>query len=136
MMEITKLQLDIWKKTPLAVNTQPDISKTGNREVIDMAVRAGCWLRSDSVIVDEPEQIEALSNRPPWLAVLDLGGNYWSLWTEADNIRRFYERYPKALETMQRRIGYRVRPSWVWQRKRYDTTELVVAFAISATHDD
>ncbi len=160
---MTRLQLDAWKRTTLAVNTQPDISNVGNREVIDMAVRAGCWLRSDSVIVDEPEQIEALSNRPPWLAVimedggkrqysldpkaldpdaagisrlentmlhvLELGGNYWSLWTEADNIRRFYERYPKALDTIQRRIGYRVRPSWVWQRKRYGTTELIVAFA-------
>ena len=31
--------------------------------------------------------------------------------------------------TLQRRIGYRVRPAWVWQRKRYGTSELVVAFA-------
>ena len=34
------------------------------------AVRGGCWLRSDSVILDEPIQIEELSNRPPWLAVV------------------------------------------------------------------
>ena len=26
-------------------------------------------------------------------------------------------------------MGYRVRPSWVWQRKRYGTDELIVAFA-------
>ncbi len=30
---------------------------------------------------------------------------------------------------MRRRIGYRVRPSWIWQRKRYGTAELVVAVA-------
>lgn len=157
---MTQLQLDTWKRAVLAVNTQPDISRVGNREVIDRCVRAGCWLRSDSILVDEPEQIEALSNRPPWLAVvmedgyyrhydvaripvdeagvnrlensilhvLDLGANYWSLWTESDNLRRYHDRYPKGLTTLQQRMGYRVRPSWVWQRKRYGTSELVVAF--------
>ncbi len=161
-VQMTQLQLDAWKKVPLAVNTEPDISKVGNREVHDMAVRAGSWLRSDSVIMDEPIQIEMLSNRPQWLAaileegsnrhfnidqrnlrtdaagvnskensmahVLDLGGNYFSLWTEADNLKAFYERYPAAFENLRRRIGYRVRPSWIWQRKRYDTSELVIAF--------
>src|SRR5437660_11681381 len=65
---MTERQLETWKKTPLAVNTQPDISNVGNRTVIDMAVRAGAWLRSDSIIVEEPIQIEELANRPPWLA--------------------------------------------------------------------
>jgi hypothetical protein len=159
-VEVTRLQLEAWKKIPLAVNTQPDASRVGNREVLDMAVRAGCWLRSDSIIHDEPIQIEELANRPPWLAVimeqgwrrdydlekipvdssgvnakdksllhvLDLGANYWSLWTEADNLARYYEHYPKALTTLQQRMGYRVRPSWVWQRERYDCPELIVAF--------
>ena len=36
---------------------------------------------------------------------------------------------PRRFAALQRRIGYRVRPSWVWQRKRYGTAELVVAFA-------
>ena len=67
-VSMTERQLETWKKTPLAVNTQPDISNVGNRTVIDMAVRAGAWLRSDSIIVEEPIQIEALANRPPWLA--------------------------------------------------------------------
>jgi hypothetical protein len=162
-VNMTRLQIEAWKRTALAVNTQPDISKVGNREVIDMAVRAGCWLRSDSVLVDEPEQIEELANRPPWLAVimedgskrrystdpkdldldaagvsvlektmlhvLDLGANYWSLWTEAGNLRRFREQYPNGFNALQRRIGYRIRPSWIWQRKRYGTAELIVAFA-------
>jgi hypothetical protein len=30
---------------------------------------------------------------------------------------------------MQRRVGYRVRPSWIWQRKRYDTTEVILGIA-------
>jgi hypothetical protein len=162
-VEMTKLQLDLWKKVPLAVNTQPDISKVGNNEVLDMCVRAGCWLRSDSIVIEEPIQIEELANRPPWLAVvmedgyyrqykvdpkyiptdeaainilekwmlhvLDLGANYWSLWTESHNLARYYESYPNGFDTLRRRMGYRVRPSWVWQRKRYGTDELVVAFA-------
>jgi len=162
-VEMTTMQLDAWKQIPLAVNTQPDISRTGNHEVQDLAVRGGAWLRSDSIILDEPVQIEALANRPPWLAVimedgyhrhyrtdtpsyaidaagvsvidqamlhtLDLGGNYWSLWTEADRLAQYHEARPAAFDALRRRIGYRVRPSWIWQRKRYGTAELVVAFA-------
>lgn len=160
-VNMTKLQIETWKRTPLAANTQPDISNVGNREVVDMAVRAGCWLRSDSILVEEPVQIEELSNRPPWLAtviedgynrdydvntisvdaagvnlrencmlhVLDIGANYWALWTEADNLAHYNDRYPNGFRAMHRRLGYRVRPSWIWQRKRYGTAELIIGFA-------
>jgi hypothetical protein len=190
-LQVTQLQIDTWKKTPVAVNTEPDISNTGNREVQDLAVRSGCWLRSDSLIMDEPIQIEELAHRPPWLATiledgsnrhyvlpeftaeeqaclsklpasmltfvghdneytrtdyphqiggpidrpyresagfhsLDIGSSYFGLWTEADNVRRYYEKYPDSLRAMEQRLGYRVRPSLIWQRKRYDTMELIV----------
>jgi hypothetical protein len=191
-VHMTQLQIDAWKRTPLAVNTEPDISKVGNRQVQDMAVRAGCWLRSDSLVMDEPIQIDELAHRPAWLAtVLEDGGNrhyvlpeweaeeracisklpgskrtfiggdseapptndypqrtggpmfrpyrevvgyhalsistnYFGLWTEADNIRRYYEKYPDSLHAMDQRLGYRVRPSLIWQRKRYDTMELIL----------
>lgn len=162
-VEMTQQQLDLWKKVPLAVNTQPDISHVGNKEVLDMCVRAGCWLRSDSIVIEEPIQIEELANRPPWLATvmedgyyrqykldqtylpvddaginvvekwmlhcIDLGANYWSLWTESDNLRRYNDRYPNGFATLQRRLGYRIRPSWIWQRKRYGTDEVVVAIS-------
>ncbi|MEA1997588.1 MAG: hypothetical protein U9N45_08100, partial [Gemmatimonadota bacterium] len=158
--KITRIQLDTWKKVPLAVNTQPDSNSVGNRVVMDMTVRAGGWLRSDSIIHDEPIQIERLAHRPPWLAVimeqgwrrdydvekipkdeagvnakeksmlhvLDLRANYWSLWTEGDNLARYHERYPKGFTTLQQRMGYRVRPSWLWQRERYGRPELIVGF--------
>jgi hypothetical protein len=143
--------------------------------------------------MDEPIQIEELSNRPPWMAIvmedgenrhhvlpefadeeraclgklpasklafvgqdeevqptddypqriggpidspyresasyhaLDIGTNYFGLWTEADNIRRYYEKYPDSLRAMEQRLGYRVRPSLIWQRKRYGTMELILA---------
>jgi hypothetical protein len=162
-VDMTRLQIETWKKTPLAVNTQPDISRVGNDAVRSLAVRSGCWLRSDSVILDEPIQIDLLANRPPWLAAvmedgyfrhydpaarnyavdaagvtvidktmlhaLDVGANYWSLWTEAGNLARYRESHPEAFRTLESRLGWRVRPSWVWQRKRAGAAELVVAFA-------
>ncbi|HEX4488808.1 MAG TPA: hypothetical protein VH088_21205 [Terriglobales bacterium] len=155
---MTQRQIDTWKKTPLAVNTQPDISNVGNRTVADMAVRAGAWLRSDSILVEEPIQIEELTNRPPWLATiledgggreydidklklgddglnmlekkmlhaLDAKANYWALWTEASNLARYNEKFPRGFERLQTNLGYRIRPAWVWQRKRYGTYELIV----------
>jgi len=162
-LDMTRRQMAAWKRLPLAVNTQPDISETGNAAVLEEAIGGGCWLRSDSIILDEPIQIEQLSGRPPWLAVvmedgyhrhyrtdgprysvdaagvdviehairhcLDLGANYWSLWTEAENLARYHEVHPAGFTALQQRMGYRVRPSWVWQRKRDGGTELVVAFA-------
>jgi len=160
-VSMTERQLETWKKTPIAVNTQPDISNVGNRSVIDMAVRAGAWLRSDSIIVEEPIQIEELANRPPWLATiiedgyrrdydtskltedaaginvlesfmlhsLDVKANYWGLWTEADNLAHYNEKYPRGFERLRTNLGYRLRPAWIWQRKRYGTMELIVGVA-------
>ncbi|HEY7640081.1 MAG TPA: hypothetical protein VH814_10180 [Steroidobacteraceae bacterium] len=61
-------QLDHWKKTPLTTNTQPDFSKVGNFELLERTVRSHNWLRTDTIFI-ENEQIEALSNRPPWTGV-------------------------------------------------------------------
>ena len=157
LFRMTERQLETWKRTPLAVNTQPDISNVGNRTVIDMAVRAGAWLRSDSIIVEEPIQIEELQtvhhgSLPYWktvtvairadeietrcggyqrlenymLHVLDVRANYWCLWTEADNLARYNEKYPRGFDRLRTSLGYRLRPAWVWQRKRYGTSELIV----------
>ncbi len=59
---------------------------------------------------------------------LDIGTNF-GLWTEADNIQRYYDKYPDSLRAMEQRLGYRVRPSLIWQRKRYGTMELILAIA-------
>ena len=61
-------QLERWKKTPLVTNTQPDFSKVGNSELLDRTVRSLNWLRTDTIFI-ENEQIEELSNRPPWTGV-------------------------------------------------------------------
>jgi hypothetical protein len=159
--QMVRMQLATWRRTPLAMNTQPDISNTGNREALEIAVHGGAWVRSDSIIVEEPIQIEELANRPPWLAailedgyfrsydvsklavdasgvnelenymlhVLDLKANYWSLWTESENLASYNERYPRGFERLRSGMGYRLRPSWVWQRKRDETSELIVAIS-------
>ncbi len=59
---------------------------------------------------------------------LDVGANCFSLWQMADNLAAFHQKFPRCFDTMESRIGYRVRPSWVYRRKRYDRIELVIAF--------
>jgi len=115
---------------------------------VDRTVRSHNWLRTDTIFV-ENEQIEAISNRPPWVAavlevgmsdgspeslrtyegvtrtdnviahVMDVGANYWSLWNwhreRPENVLAYYRQYPGMIDTVARRIGYRVRPSFVWQ---------------------
>ena len=67
-VKMLERQLQHWKKTPLATNTQPDFSKVGNFELVERSVRSHNWLRTDTIFI-ENEQIEALSNRPPWTGV-------------------------------------------------------------------
>jgi hypothetical protein len=45
------------------------ISRVGKSELVDCTVRSNNWIRGDTIFI-ENEQIEALSNRPPWIAAL------------------------------------------------------------------
>lgn len=159
MMDV---QLEHWKRTPLATNTQPDWSRVGNSELVDRTIRSHNWLRTDTIFI-ENEQIEAISNRPPWVAgvieapmshgppgdekaeegvtytdnviqhVMDVGANYWSLWNwhaeRAANVRLSCERHAEMVDAIARRIGYRVRPSYVWRYESADQNGLVIGFA-------
>jgi hypothetical protein len=79
---------------------------------------------------DYPQHVGGPMDRPyresAGYHALDIGSNYFALWTEADNVKRYYEKYPDSLHAIEQRLGYRLRPSLVWQRKRYDTMELIV----------
>ena len=155
-------QLEHFSKTPLLTNTQPDFSRVGNSELLDRAVRSNNWIRSDTIFI-ENEQIEALNNRPPWIAalleqgipgklpdprealegisptenmiahVIDVGVNYWSLWNfhqiSAKNLETYYQAYPAAFDRIARRIGYRVRPSFIWSYKDGANVGLIAGFA-------
>jgi hypothetical protein len=134
----------------------------GNSELVDRTVRSWNWLRTDTIFI-ENEQIETLSNRPPWVGavvevgmsdgtpeslhieegltytdnliahVADVAPNYWSLWNfhkiSAENIMRYYRLYPQAIDQISRRIGYRVRPSFIWQYSDQSREGLIVGFA-------
>ena len=154
-----EVQLDAFTKTPLMTNTQPDYSRVGNSEILDRTVRAHNWMRSDTIFI-ENEQIEALSNRPPWVAVaieqglpgkppdpsalqegispsdnviahvMDVGANYWSLWNfhaiNAKNLMDYYQASPRWFDRINRRIGYRVRPSMIWAYEDDNYVGLIV----------
>ena len=66
-MAMFETQRHYWTKVPLVTNTQPDFSFVGNSDILDRTVRTHDWIRSDTIFI-ENEQIEALSNRPPWIA--------------------------------------------------------------------
>jgi len=161
-MRMLEVQLEHFTKTPLLTNTQPDFSRVGNSVMLDRTVRSNNWIRSDTIFI-ENEQIEALSNRPPWTAalleqglpgkapdassahegislaeniiahVMDIGANYWSLWNfhqiNAKNLASYYETAPAAFDRINRRIGYRVRPSFIWSYEDVSYLGLIIGFA-------
>ena len=49
---------------------------------------------------------------------MDAGANYYSLWSFhsicAENLEAYHSLYPEALDELAGRIGYRVRPSYIW----------------------
>jgi hypothetical protein len=63
----------------------------------------------------------------------DVGVNYLSVWSwhnqSARSILSYYEKYPEPIEWMARRIGYRVRPSYIWTFVRDGVQGLVVGLA-------
>ncbi len=161
-LNMLEVQIEHFSKTPLLTNTQPDFSRVGNSELLERTIRSNNWMRSDTIFI-ENEQIEALSNRPPWVAalleqglpgkppdpqaaiegispaenmiahVMDLGVNYFSLWNfhqiSAKNLLSYYQAYPEWFDRINRRIGYRVRPSFIWSYKDNGCLGLIVGFA-------
>ena len=160
-VKMLEVQLDNFTKTPLLTNTQPDYSRVGNSELLDRTVRSNNWIRSDTIFI-ENEQIEALSNRPPWIGalleqalpgkapdrlsdgavsptenmiahIMDVGANYWSLWNfhqiSAINLASYYQAYPSWFDRINRRVGYRVRPSFIWSYQDDSLVGLIIGFA-------
>jgi hypothetical protein len=65
--------------------------------------------------------------------VSDVGFNYLSVWSwhkqSARSILSYYEKFPGAIEQIARRIGYRIRPSFLWTFQRDSAQGLVVGLA-------
>lgn len=51
--------------------------------------------------------------------VKDLKANYYSLWTfhgiDSDPLWDYYKKFPEFLDDLDRSIGFRIRPSWIWR---------------------
>jgi hypothetical protein len=65
--------------------------------------------------------------------VRDVGACYLSLWNwhriSADRILAYYEKYPTAINTLARSIGYRVRPSWIWTYEEHGYPGLILGLS-------
>jgi hypothetical protein len=63
----------------------------------------------------------------------DVGANYFSLWNwhriSSAGLQRYYQSYPKALDRLAKKIGYRVRPSWIWTVEERGAPGLIIGFA-------
>jgi len=50
--------------------------------------------------------------------VRDVGANYWSLWNwhniHANHVMNYYNQFPEGIDGLNRVIGYRIRPAWIW----------------------
>ena len=144
-IKIWDIQQKYWTKVPLMTNTQPDCNQVGNSEILDRSIRSHNWIVRDSIMVQN-ESIEAMANRPPWIAAKlegwipyaaerdedglapawnyfdkakDIGANFMavaihSLNQTLENLNHYHNRFPEVLTPLSQRIGYRVRPSWIW----------------------
>jgi hypothetical protein len=65
--------------------------------------------------------------------VMDVGANYWSLWNfhkiSAEGIMNYYRQYPGMIDLINRRIGYSVRPSFIWSYEADKNPGLIIGFA-------
>ncbi len=63
----------------------------------------------------------------------DVGVNYLSVWSwhnqSAHSILSYYEKFPEPIDEMARRIGYRIRPSFIWTFTRDGANGLVLGLA-------
>ena len=64
--------------------------------------------------------------------VMDVGANYFSLWNfhkiSAAGIMDYHRQFPKMLDLANRRLGYNVRPSFVWSYEG-DNPGLIIGLA-------
>lgn len=65
--------------------------------------------------------------------VKDVGANYWSLWNwhniHADHVMNYYNQYPDGIDRLNRVIGYRVRPAWIWTYGEASHAGLIVGLS-------
>lgn len=61
------------------------------------------------------------------IKAVDLNANYWALWQHADNILEYRKKYKRGFELLDSKLGYRIRPSWIWVDTKKEIHSLVIA---------
>ena len=65
--------------------------------------------------------------------VKDVGANYWSLWNwhniHAEHVMNYYRQFPEGIDSLNRVIGYRLRPAWIWTYGDGQHAGLIVGLA-------
>jgi hypothetical protein len=65
--------------------------------------------------------------------VKDIGANYWSLWNwhniHAEHVMNYYRQFPQGIDSLNRMIGYRLRPAWIWTYGEAQHAGLIVGLA-------
>ncbi|MGC9344307.1 MAG: hypothetical protein ACP5E3_16505 [Bacteroidales bacterium] len=82
-----------------------------------------------------PEEIEDISGQHIrdhlMMNAVDLNAHYWALWQHADNINKYREKYERGFQILDRKLGYRVRPTLIW----VDTTKEPHAILLAIKND-
>ena len=105
-----------WLRTDTIFIENMQIESISNRPpwiagVLEIAMSDGS---PDSLYISEgvPGTDNAIAH------VMDVGANYWSLWNfhkiSAEGIMNYYRQYPQTIDLINRKVGYNVRPSFVW----------------------
>jgi hypothetical protein len=78
----------------------------------------------------EPKDVEAIPGQHIrdhlMMKAIDLNANYWALWQHADNILAYREKYQRGFQMLDRQLGYRVRPSWIWVDTRKNPHSIIM----------
>ncbi len=79
----------------------------------------------------DPEEVEDIPGQHIrdhlMMNALDLNAHYWALWQHADNIIEYREKYKRGFQLLDRQLGYRLRPSWIWVDTNKEPHSLIIA---------
>jgi hypothetical protein len=121
-----------WMRTDTIFIENTQIEALSNRPPWAAAIVESGITTGDPKQVDKDDN-GITYNEKIFAHVLDVGANYFSLWNwhneSAQNLLSYYEKYPEAVDELGRRIGYRVRPSFIWSYVREGVPGLVVGLA-------
>ena len=117
-------QVEHWTRTPLMTNTQPDVSRVGNAELVDRTVRSHNWLRTDTIFI-ENQQIETVSNRPPWIAAAVEVGGADGIAQESEDAIRAREGVTSSDNAIQHVMDVGPHYWSLWYRHRISATSIM-----------